>query len=169
MTASPSRSGVFDAATDKRLEAFGESISFDHRLFRQDVRGSIAHARMLAKQSLISDEEFEALESNLREIEEEIEQGKMPFRHELEDIHMHIESVLIERLGDVGRKLHTARSRNDQVNTDFRLWIRDAIDKVDHLLKQSTGGCRVPSPSKRSVCGLTSNRRANTNDRPSRS
>ena len=136
MTASPSRSGVFDAATDKRLEAFGESISFDHRLFRQDVRGSIAHARMLAKQSLISDEEFEALESNLREIEEEIEQGKMPFRHELEDIHMHIESVLIERLGDVGRKLHTARSRNDQVNTDFRLWIRDAIDKVDHLLKQ---------------------------------
>lgn len=136
MTASPSRSGVFQAETDKRLEAFGESISFDHRLFRQDVRGSIAHARMLAKQGLISNEEFSALENGLKEIEQEIAEGKMVFRHELEDIHMHIESALIERLGDVGRKLHTARSRNDQVNTDFRLWIRDAIDEMDTLLKQ---------------------------------
>ncbi|MEM7478633.1 MAG: argininosuccinate lyase [Planctomycetota bacterium] len=135
MTASPSRSGVFQAASDKRLEAFGESISFDHRLFRHDVRGSIAHARMLAKQGIISQEEFEAIETNLREIEQEIADGKMEFRNELEDIHMHIESALIERLGDVGRKLHTARSRNDQVNTDFRLWVRDGLDRVDELLK----------------------------------
>ena len=136
VTASPSRSGVFQAETDKRLEAFGESISFDYRLFRQDVRGSIAHARMLAKQGLISNEEFAALESGLKEIEQEIADGKMEFRHELEDIHMHIESALIERLGDTGRKLHTARSRNDQVNTDFRLWIRDAIDEIDKLLME---------------------------------
>ncbi len=136
MTASPSRSGVFAASTDKRLEAFSESISFDYRLFRQDIRGSIAHARMLAKQSLISQDEFSQIESALREIQTQIEQGEMVFRHELEDIHMHIEHALIERLGDVGRKLHTARSRNDQVNTDFRLWIRDALDQVDELLKQ---------------------------------
>lgn len=134
MTASPSRSGVFKAASDSRLEAFGESISFDHRLYRQDVVGSIAHARMLARQGLITDDEFEQIEGGLREIQLEIDQGKMEFRHALEDIHMHIESALIERLGDVGRKLHTARSRNDQVNTDFRLWIREALDRLDALL-----------------------------------
>jgi len=134
LTDSPSRSGVFAASMDKRLEAFSESISFDYRLYRQDVRGSIAHARMLAKQGLITDEEFSQIESTLREIEAEIAEGKMPFRFELEDIHMHIESQLIERLGDIGRKLHTARSRNDQVNTDFRLWIRDALDELDALL-----------------------------------
>lgn len=134
MTDSPSRSGVFAESTDKRLEAFGESISFDHRLFRQDIRGSIAHARMLATQGMLTEEEFGQIESALRDIESEIEQGKMPFRFELEDIHMHIESALIERLGDIGRKLHTARSRNDQVNTDFRLWVREALDNVDTLL-----------------------------------
>ena len=132
---SPSRSGVFQTASDKRLEAFGESISFDRRLFRQDVRGSIAHARMLAKQGLLTEGEFASIEEELREIETRIEQGKMEFRHELEDIHMHIESALIEKLGDVGRKLHTARSRNDQVNTDFRLWTREALDRVEALLK----------------------------------
>lgn len=134
MTSSPSRSGVFDTGSDKRLEAFGESISFDHRLYRQDIRGSIAHARMLSQQGLISAEEFSQIEQGLKEIQAEIEQGRMKFRHELEDIHMHIENALIERLGDVGRKLHTARSRNDQVNTDFRLWVRDALDRVDALL-----------------------------------
>ncbi len=136
MTASPSRSGVFSAATDKRLEAFSESISFDYRLYRQDIRGSIAHARMLAQQGLIDADEFAQIEGTLRDIEAEIAQGKMVFRPELEDIHMHIESALIERLGDVGRKLHTARSRNDQVNTDFRLWIRDALDDLDELLQE---------------------------------
>lgn len=134
MTSSPSRSGVFKTGSDKRLEAFGESISFDHRLFRQDIQGSIAHARMLSQQGLITAHEFEQIQQSLREIESEIEQGKMAFRRELEDIHMHIESALIAKLGDVGRKLHTARSRNDQVNTDVRLWIRDAIDRVDQLL-----------------------------------
>ena len=127
---------MFAASTDKRLEAFSESISFDYRLFRHDIRGSVAHARMLAKQKLISQAEFEQIQLALREIESEIENGKMLFRPELEDIHMHIESALIERLGDVGRKLHTARRRNDQVNTDFRMWIRDALDGIDGLLKE---------------------------------
>jgi argininosuccinate lyase len=136
LTDSPSRSGVFAASTDKRLESFSESISFDHRLFRHDIRGSIAHARMLAKQGLLEEHEFTQIETVLREIEVEIAEGAMQFRPELEDIHMHIESALIERLGDVGRKLHTARSRNDQVNTDFRLWIRDALDDLDGLLHE---------------------------------
>ena len=131
---SPSRSGVFDQSTDARLEAYAESISFDRRLFRHDVAGSIAHARMLADVGLISSDEADAITKTLGEIQVEIESDQMEFRNELEDIHMHIESRLIERLGDVGRKLHTARSRNDQVSTDTRLWIRDAIDRVDALL-----------------------------------
>ncbi len=134
MTQSPSRSGVFQAATDKRLEAFSESISFDHRLYAQDIRGSIAHARMLCRQKLISPDELAQIESALGEIKQLLDEGKMPFRQELEDIHMHIEQALIERLGDVGRKLHTARSRNDQVSTDLRLWTRDALDRLDASL-----------------------------------
>ncbi len=136
MTQSPSRSGVFKSGSDQRLVAFGESISFDHRLYRQDIRGSIAHARMLSQQGLLTADEFSQIEKSLREIEGEIDRGEMEFRFELEDIHMHIESALIARLGDVGRKLHTARSRNDQVNTDVRLWVRDAIDQIDELLLQ---------------------------------
>ncbi len=133
---SPSRSGVFDAGTDQRVQQFTESISFDHRLYRHDIRGSIAHAKMLAKQGILSDDEATQIAATLGEIEAEIEQGRMPFRIELEDIHMHIEQALIERLGDVGRKLHTARSRNDQVSTDLRLWVRDALDRVDLRLKE---------------------------------
>ena len=131
---SPSRSGVFQESTDKRLELFSESISFDHRLYRQDIQGSIVHARMLARQGILTSQEAEAIVLHLEEIRGIIEKGEMPFRTELEDIHMHIEQALIDRLGDVGRKLHTARSRNDQVSTDFRLWIREALDRVDGLL-----------------------------------
>lgn len=136
MAATPSRSGVFQAATDKRLEAFSESISFDHRLYAHDIRGSIAHAQMLSRQGLLTAEEATQIESTLLDIQATIERGEMQFRPELEDIHMHIEQALIERLGDTGRKLHTARSRNDQVNTDVRLWTRDALDRIDGLLKQ---------------------------------
>lgn len=132
--ASPSRSGVFDSASDRRVEQFCESISFDSRLYRDDIRGSIAHAQMLAERGLISDEERDQIISALGEICGELEAGALPFRIELEDIHMHIEQALIERLGDVGRKLHTARSRNDQVSTDFRLWVRGAIDAIDSRL-----------------------------------
>jgi len=131
---SPSRSGVFHASTDARLESYAESISFDRRLYRQDIRGSIAHARMLQSVGLISEEDFCQIRDTLKQIQTEIEAGEFPIRLELEDIHMHIESVLIDRIGDVGRKLHTARSRNDQVSTDTRIWLREALDGIDALL-----------------------------------
>ncbi|MEZ6053627.1 MAG: argininosuccinate lyase [Planctomycetaceae bacterium] len=126
--------GRFAQSTDARVEAFTESISFDARLAEVDVRGSQAHARMLASVDLLNQEEAELICTTLDDIREEIERGEMPFRTDLEDIHMHIESRLIERIGDVGRKLHTARSRNDQVSTDLRLYVRDAIDDLDTLL-----------------------------------
>ncbi len=119
---------------DARVERFAESISFDSRLYRHDIRGSIAHAQMLSKQNLLSADECSAIVRTLTEIGAELDQGTLPLRIELEDIHMHIEHALIERLGDVGRKLHTARSRNDQVSTDLRLWVRDALDRVDDQL-----------------------------------
>jgi argininosuccinate lyase len=126
--------GRFDSKTDRRVEQFTESISFDRRLFMHDVRGSIAHARMLARIKFITDTECRQIERGLSEIEAEIEAGSFPFVLEREDVHMHVEAALIERLGDVGRKLHTARSRNDQVATDVKLWTRDAIDRVDTRL-----------------------------------
>lgn len=133
---SPSRSGAFEAAADKRVEKFTESISFDHRLYIQDIAGSIAHSQMLASQGILTADEFEQIQSALTEIQADIEAGNFEYDHALEDIHMHIEKALIDRLGDVGRKLHTGRSRNDQVSTDFRLWVRQAIDQVlDKLLE----------------------------------
>ncbi len=119
---------------DGRLARFSESISIDHRLYKQDIRGSIAHAKMLCKQGLLETEEFQAIERELADIQGVLDRGEMPFQIELEDIHMHIEQTLIDRLGDVGRKLHTARSRNDQVSTDLRLWVREHLDRVDALL-----------------------------------
>ena len=136
LVSSPSRSGVFQQATDQRLVAYGESISFDHRLYKQDIRGSIAHARMLQQQKILSKQEFDQIAKGLEEIGQQIEQGKMAFRAELEDIHMHIEQALIDSLGDTGRRLHTARSRNDQISTDLRMWVRQQIDIVDGLVRQ---------------------------------
>lgn len=133
---SPSRSGVFAKGIDQRLAQFSESISFDHRLYQHDIRGSIAHARMLAQQKILTQEEFSQIESALQAIGEQIAAGEMVFRPELEDIHMHIEQALIDRLGDTGRKLHTGRSRNDQVSTDIRLWMRDALDRIDLLVAE---------------------------------
>jgi argininosuccinate lyase len=127
-------SGVFDEATDRRVEKFTESVSFDRRLYAHDIRASVVHAQMLAKQSLISAEECQQIEHALADIRQEIEQGAFRFTIELEDVHMHVERALIDRLGDVGRKLHTARSRNDQVATDLRLWVRAAIDELDARL-----------------------------------
>ncbi len=126
--------GVFDEATDRRVEKFTESVSFDRRLYAHDIDGSIAHAQMLAKVGLISDDECREIEQALAKIRQEIEQGQFQFRTELEDIHMHIERALIDRIGDTGRKLHTARSRNDQVATDMRLWVRQAIDRIDRRI-----------------------------------
>jgi len=126
--------GVFDEATDRRVEEFTESVSFDRRLYAHDIAASVAHAQMLAAVGLISADECGQIEQALEEIRLEIEQGTFQFKVELEDIHMHIEAALIDRIGDVGRKLHTARSRNDQVATDMRLWVRDAIDRIDRRL-----------------------------------
>ncbi len=127
--------GRFAGSTDSRVEAYTESISFDHRLYRHDILASQAHARMLAQAGMLQPDEAEKIAAALTAIGDEIEQGKMPFSFKLEDIHTHIENALIERLGDLGRKLHTARSRNDQVVTDVKLWMRDAIDAFDGRLK----------------------------------
>ena len=123
--------GVFDGAIDPCVERFTESVSFDQRLSAFDIRGSTAHARMLAKIGILSKDECQQIVDGLEQIGSEIAAGTFPFRQELEDVHMNIERALIERIGEVGRKLHTGRSRNDQVSTDFRLWIRDAIDRID--------------------------------------
>ena len=126
---------------DQRVEQFTASIQFDYRLYAHDIEASQAHARMLARVGLISPQEADQIVGALGEIRQSIERylagdtaSGFSFRPEWEDIHMHIEKALIERLGDVGRKLHTGRSRNDQVATALRLWIRDALDRVDRLL-----------------------------------
>jgi argininosuccinate lyase len=126
--------GRFSGGTDSRVEAFTESITFDRRLYRQDIRGSQAHARMLAEVGLITAGEAEQIVAALDEIGQTLDAGKMAFTLKQEDIHTHIENALIDKLGDVGRKLHTGRSRNDQVVTDLKLWVRDAIDELDSLL-----------------------------------
>jgi argininosuccinate lyase len=127
-------SGVFDQATDRRVEKFTESVSFDQRLYAQDIAASIAHVQMLAQVGLVSPDECHQIEQVLADIRQQIAQGRFVFDAALEDIHMHIERALIDRLGDVGRKLHTARSRNDQVSTDLRLWVLEAIDRIDRRL-----------------------------------
>ena len=127
--------GRFDGETDYRVEAFTESISFDRRLYRHDIRASQAHARMLAEVGLLAADEAAQIVGVLDAIAGEIDRGEFAFSVKLEDIHTHVESALIERLGDVGRKLHTGRSRTDQVVTDVKLWVRDAIDQLDGLLR----------------------------------
>jgi len=127
--------GRFQGDTDKRVEAFTESISIDRRLYRQDIQASQAHARMLTEVGLIAPEESQAIIITLGAIQGEIERGEFKFSRELEDIHTHIEQALIERLGDVGRKLHTGRSRNDQIVTDVKLWVREAIAEIDARLQ----------------------------------
>ena len=130
----PSRSGVFAGAADAKTVQFTESISYDHRLYEYDINGSIAHAQMLAKCDLISPADCQQIEQGLEAIRREIKQGSFQFAPECEDIHMAIEQRLTEQLGDVGRKLHTARSRNDQVSTDLRMWVREASHQIDQKL-----------------------------------
>ena len=126
--------GAFEEQTDPRVEKFTESISFDSRLAGVDIRGSQAHARMLAKVGLLTPEESQKIIETLDVIGGEISRGEMAWKTELEDIHMHIESALIARTGDIGRKLHTARSRNDQVATDLKLYVRDSMKLIDERL-----------------------------------
>ncbi len=132
--------GRFSKSTDNLMESFSESISFDKRLYEYDIIGSIAHVQMLAKQSIISEEEADKIVDALRKIKQMIDSGEFDFRIEDEDIHMNIEHKLIEMIGKTGGKLHTARSRNDQVALDVRLLLRDAaleiVDKLYLLLKE---------------------------------
>ena len=120
--------GRFAGGPGLIMQEINASIGFDRKLWRQDIRGSLAHAAMLARIGLISGADEAAIRSGLTAIAGEIEAGRFPFETALEDIHMNIEARLTERIGDAGRRLHTARSRNDQVATDFRMWVRDAAD-----------------------------------------
>ncbi|MDR3419426.1 MAG: argininosuccinate lyase [Nevskia sp.] len=126
--------GRFAESTDQLVEAFTESVSFDRRLWRQDIAGSQAHARMLAGVGVLAAAEGEAIVAGLQAIGEDIAAGRFQWQQALEDVHMNIESALTARIGDAGKKLHTGRSRNDQVATDLRLYTRDAIDELADLL-----------------------------------
>ncbi len=128
--------GRFHKAADKSVTEYTASTPFDWRLYRYDIAGSIAHAKMLAKQGIISEGEAEIITSGLAAIREEIEQGKFQFNAELEDVHMNIEARLIEKVGGVGGKLHTARSRNDQVALDLRLFVKEAISETRVKLRE---------------------------------
>lgn len=122
------------------MEAINASIDVDQRMAKQDIDGSRAHARMLAQQGIISDADAAAIDDGLAKVSEEIAQGLLTFRRELEDIHMNVEARLKEIVGEPAGRLHTGRSRNDQVATDFRLWVRDSIDRVDAGLAALIGG-----------------------------
>jgi argininosuccinate lyase len=132
--------GRFAEQTAASVETFTESISYDWRLYRHDIMGSKAHAKMLAKQGLISGDERDAIIAGLSEIEQEIREGRFQFRVELEDIHMNIEKALTDKIGAAGEKLHTARSRNDQVALDIRLYLRDEAAQLDELLVEVQRG-----------------------------
>jgi len=126
--------GRFTSNTDKAVDDFHSSIHFDSRMYRQDIEGSIAHAEMLGKVGVISAEEAELICTTLREILSDIENGKVQFETEAEDIHMNIERILIERIGDTGKKLHTGRSRNDQVALDLRMYLRYEVSAIRSML-----------------------------------
>ncbi len=122
--------GRFNEPTDAFVEAFTASVEFDQRLAPQDIAGSIAHATMLAKQGILTDEERDAIIAGLETIRDRIASGDFPWSVQLEDVHMNIEAELTDQIGIAGKKLHTGRSRNDQVATDIRLWLRDQIDNI---------------------------------------
>ncbi|CAK9163621.1 unnamed protein product [Ilex paraguariensis] len=146
--------GRFEESVTDAVEKFTESISFDKALYKHDIMGSRAHASMLARQGLMSDSDRDSILEGLDEIERQIEAGKFIWRTDREDVHMNIEAALTDMVGEPAKKLHTARSRNDQVCTDFRLWCRDAIDtivgRIRHLqvalvtLAQKNDGVIVP-------------------------
>src|ERR1700741_4298966 len=126
--------GRFQQETAPTVQKFTESISFDWRLYKFDIQGSIAHASALEKAGLLSSEELQQIQAGLKAIEEEIDDGRFPFRVDLEDVHMNIESALTARIGSAGAKLHTARSRNDQVALDLLLYLRNQTDEIQTLL-----------------------------------
>jgi argininosuccinate lyase len=127
--------GRFTKTADADIDAFNASISFDKRLYRHDIRGSIAHSRMLAKQGILTREEASAIEAGLAGVLADMEEGKIAFGAETEDIHMCVERALTERIGAAGKKLHTARSRNDQVALDLRLYLKEETTGIRDMLK----------------------------------
>jgi len=131
--------GRFSEATDAFVEAFTASVGFDRRLYRHDIEGSIAHARMLARQGILTGEERDAIIGGLIRIRERIDRGEFAWRVELEDVHMNIEAALTADIGIAGKKLHTGRSRNDQVATDVRLWLRDEIITIRAEIRRLQG------------------------------
>lgn len=122
--------GRFSKSTDAMVDDFNSSIRFDARMYAQDILGSQAHAEMLGRQGIIPEEDAALIVKTLGEIKEDIESGKVEFEIDAEDIHMNIETILISRIGDVGKKLHTGRSRNDQVALDLRMYLRDEVDEI---------------------------------------
>ena len=127
--------GRFTKETDQMVYDFNASIGFDKRLYRQDIEGSRAHVKMLGKQGILTQEEVEAILSGLDSILEDVESGRLPITNQYEDIHSFVEANLIERIGDAGKKLHTGRSRNDQVALDMKLYVREEVKRTDGLLK----------------------------------
>ena len=132
--------GRFTEPTDAFVEAFTASVQYDQRLYRHDIAGSIAHARMLTHVGVLTDSDGDAIITGLEAIREEIDQGRFDWSAQLEDVHMNIEARLTERIGEAGKKLHTGRSRNDQVATDVRLYLRDEIQALDELLARLQTG-----------------------------
>ncbi len=132
--------GRFSEATDAFVAEFTASVQFDQRFYKQDIAGSIAHATMLAKVGVLTEQERDDIINGLNTIQAEIEAGQFEWRIDLEDVHMNIESRLTQRIGITGKKLHTGRSRNDQVATDIRLYVRDEIDAILELLKKLQKG-----------------------------
>ena len=127
--------GRFSSSSNKLMEEFNSSIQFDKKLYKQDIEASIVHAEMLCKQKIISKKDFKLIKTGLNKIKTEISNNNFTFSIKLEDIHMNIENRLVDLIGDAGKKLHTGRSRNDQVATDIKLWLRDNIDQIEINLK----------------------------------
>ena len=128
--------GRFTKETDKLVYNFNASISFDQKFYKQDIKGSMAHVKMLAKQGILTEEERDQILAGLEGILADVESGKLEITSEYEDIHSYVEANLIDRIGDAGKKLHTGRSRNDQVALDMKLYVRDEITEIDALVKE---------------------------------
>ncbi len=135
-TKSQAWSALFSEPMSELVQRYTASVFFDQRLWRADIAGSLAHADMLAAQGIISAEDLAAIQRGMAQIRSEIESGAFQWKLELEDVHLNIEARLTQLVGDAGKRLHTGRSRNDQVATDVRLWLRDEIDALAALLSE---------------------------------
>ncbi|MDX9707228.1 MAG: argininosuccinate lyase [Azospira sp.] len=135
-TAQYTWAGRFSEPMSDLVKRYTASVDFDQRMWRQDIRGSLAHARMLAKQGIIGAQDLADIERGMKQVQEEIESGRFEWSLDLEDVHLNIEKRLTALVGDAGKRLHTGRSRNDQVATDIRLWLRDTIDDILVLIRQ---------------------------------